>query len=398
MHIETLQTPEELRAFCELARPDEPLALDMEFERERTYRPILQLVQAATRSRAVLIDPLAIADLGPLWDLIADPAIEIILHAGMQDLEIAYHESGGKLPQRIFDTQIAAALIGLGEQPGYGDLVRRTLGVHLKKGERTTDWSRRPLTEAQMRYALDDVVYLHGVYDALVEQLEERGRLSWLDEELAFHVQRETYEKDPRAQWLRVSRHRSLSQRGLAVLRELAAWREHTAERRNVPRLRVVADDVLIDLAKRQPSTVDDLRQLRRLHPKEIERGAQEILDAVARGLACPEEDLPRLPKIREDDPELNITVDLLATFVKYRAREVKIAPSYLGNKKAIAAFAAAHQAGRPREESQLGRGWRYELVGRDVEAFLEGRLALSVVPGKGRLELLPRPVEKNAD
>jgi ribonuclease D len=269
--------------------------------------------------------------------------------------------------------------------------VRRTTGTQLKKGERTTDWSRRPLTEAQQQYAIDDVLYLHAVYDALQEKLQEMDRADWLEEEVRFYSTEGYYVKSPDDLWHRISRHRSLSPRLLAVLRELATWRERTAEQRNVPRLRVVADDVLVDLSRRLPEKVEDLHSLRRLHPREIERGGDEIIAAVERGRSCPEEERPKLPRIREDDPELSVTVDLLATFVKYRAREISIAPSYLGNKRAIAAFASAHQHGRDRSESELGRGWRFDLVGRDVEAFLDGHLALAVVPGKGRLELLPR-------
>ncbi|HKK70325.1 MAG TPA: ribonuclease D [Candidatus Krumholzibacteria bacterium] len=388
--MELLAHTDEVTGFCRQARAEGLVGLDMEFERERTYRPVLQLVQAATRERAVLIDPLAIDDLSPLWELIADPAVELIVHAGMQDMEIAFAESGGLVPANVFDTQIAAALLGMGEQPGYADVVRRITGVHLKKGERTTDWSRRPLSKAQAQYALDDVLYLHQLYDEIDSELENRGRRPWLDEELGFYEQRENYERDPGQLWLRVSRHRSLKGKQLAVLRELAIWREEAAAARNVPRMRVVADDVLVDLARRNPQTVEDLQQLRRLHHREIERGADEILAAVARGLACPPDEHPKLPKVHDDDPELNVTVDLLATFVKYRAREKSIAPSYLGNKKQIAAFALAHRQKRSRDGHPLGSGWRYEMVGRDLEQFLDGRLALSVEEGRGRLRLIP--------
>ena len=387
--MDLLSRTEDVEAFCREARTEALVVIDMEFERERTYRPVLQLVQAATRERAVLIDPLSEADLRPLWELIADPEVEVVLHAGMQDMEIAYAESG-LVPHNVFDTQIAAALLGTGEQPGYADVVRRIAGVHLKKGERTTDWGRRPLSSAQAKYALDDVLYLHQLYDELNSQLLEHGRREWLDEELRFYEDRGTYERDPSDMWLRVSRHRSLKGKQLAILRELAIWRERTASERNIPRLRVVADDVLVDLARRTPQTEDDLRQLRRLHPREIERGGEQILEAVRRGAECPPEDWPKLPKVHDDDPELNVTVDLLATFVKYRAREVSIAPSYLGNKKQITAFAVAHRQRRDRDGHALGSGWRYEMVGRDLELFLDGKLALCVQEGRGRLKLIP--------
>ena len=384
--MELLTTAEQLESFIADARKADSVALDMEFERERTFRPILQLVQAATRDRAVLIDPLEIEDLGPLWELIADPAVPILFHAGRQDLEIFWYESGGKLPQNLLDTQIAAAMLGMGEQIGYGDLVRRTLNVHLKKGERTTNWGRRPLTPAQMQYALDDVLYLHGVTDALGRDLDERNRRAWLDEEMLFYSARGTWERSPDELWLRISRHRSLSGNNLAVLRELAVWREEAASRRNIPRNRVIPDDVMIDLAQRAPDQIEDLGALRRLHPREIERSGEMLIEAIARGLNCPKEDRPRLPKVRDDDTELNLAVDLLAAFVKLRGRELEIAASYLANKKDISAFAYAHKAGRDRSKLPLGHGWRHELVGEDLERILDGKLMFAVEKGRVKL------------
>jgi ribonuclease D len=382
--MEVLTRTAQLAEFIDEARSSAgPVALDMEFERERTYRPILQLVQLATRDRAVIVDPLEIQDLGALWDLVADPDVPVLFHAGRQDLEIFWHESGGMIPQNLFDTQIAAALLGMGEQVGYADLVRRLLDVHLKKGERTTDWGRRPLSDAQLQYALDDVLYLHEVGDKLSAMLEERDRTEWLREEMEFYSDRGTWERSADELWTRISRHRSLSGKNLAVLRELAVWREETASRRNIPRNRVVADDVLIDLAKRLPSTEADLGTLRRLHPREIERSGNEILDAIENGLNCPKEDWPRLPKMREDDAELNLAIDLLSTFVKIRGRKIQIATSYLGNKKDVTSFAYAHKANRDRSTLALGHGWRYELVGRDLERILEGELDFAIENGK---------------
>jgi ribonuclease D len=240
-----------------------------------------------------------------------------------------------------------------------------------------------------MNYALDDVRYLHALCEELQGRLDERERRLWLDEEMRFYYQVETYERDPQRLWLRVSRHRSLSPRGLAVLRELEAWREGEAQNRNTPRARVVQDDVLIDISRRMPTHPDQLKVLRRLHPREIARSADEILDAVERGRNCPEKELPRLPQIREDDPELNVTVDLLATFVKMRARESRIATSYLATKKDLMEFANAHRNGHVSQPARLKLGWRHDLVGRELERFLDGKLALAVDPRKTRLRLI---------
>jgi ribonuclease D len=383
---------EQIHHICEEAREGGVLAVDMEFERERTFRPILQLLQIATASgRMELVDPLAMADLSPLWDVICDPDIEVIVHAGHQDMEIVYHESGGHLPRSVFDTQIAAALLGMGEQPGYADLVRRLTGVRLKKGERTTNWGVRPLTDAQKRYALDDVLHLLPMRKTLHEELSQRDREKWASAEMAFYEVKETYDRDRRELWRRVSRHRSLDPAGLAVLRELAAWREDAAAGRNIPRSRVVNDELLVEIARRRPKNPGELRQLRRLHPREVDRSGEDLVAAVQRGLECAEGDLPQVPKIIDDDADLRVTADLLATFVKYRGREVEVAPSYLASKSQIKSFARAHRRAKSFDESiELAQGWRYDLVGRDLERFLDGELGLSVDPSNGRLRLLP--------
>ena len=271
-------------------------ALDMEFERERSYWPKLQLVQVAVPNLVAAIDPLALEDLSPLYDLIADPAIEKITHAGRQDAEIFFLKTG-KAPAGIYDTQIAAALVGLGEQVGYAMLVQRLLGVRVIKHERVTDWGRRPLSEAQLEYALNDVRHLLQIRDALNADLRELGRETWFREETAFYSDPDLYRHDPDRLYMKVSRWRSLDRRGLGVLRELVGWREEDGRRRDLPRQRVVPDDVMIELASRRPKRVSDLSPLRRLHPKEIERGGDAIVAAVGRGLALPEAQLPNPPK-----------------------------------------------------------------------------------------------------
>lgn len=387
--MESLVTSDQVSDFCAAALQGGVLALDMEFERERTYRPVLQLIQAATEDRLALIDPLAESDLGPLWALIADPSVEIVVHAGSQDMEI-FFDRAGIPPTTVFDTQIAAALLGMGEQPGYADLVRRVLDVRLKKGERTTRWGQRPLTPAQIEYALDDVRYLLPLRDRLHADLERRKRLSWLAEELAFYTLERTYVQDERLLWLRVSRHRSLSPRRLAVLRELAIWREHTAATRNIPRNRVVPDDVLLDIARRLPRQPGDLGALRRLHPREVHRSGTAIVEAVERGLAVPESDHPHLTVLRDEDRDLDLTVDLLSLFVRHRARSAAIAASYLGTKKDVFQLVAAHRADRTdSDDARLLHGWRRELVGEDLLRILRGEMTLAVEPASGYLGTL---------
>ncbi len=388
--MKLLQSTSSVADFCDRAQAAGPVALDMEFERERTYRAILQLVQLASADgELALVDPLAIEDLSPLWNMVADPAVEIVIHAGTQDMEIFYDHTQ-TVPHNLFDTQIASAMLGHGEQPGYADVVRRATNVRLKKGERTTHWDRRPLTPAQTEYALDDVRYLHEVRTKLRQELEQRGRLEWLREELAFYETTEQYVKDPRRLWMRVSRHRSLNLRQLGILRELAQWREEEAQGRNVPRNRVVADDVLIDLARRAPDQLSDLDALRRLHPKEKQRGGDAILAAVARGKACDDDDLPRLPKARDEDRDLELTIDLLALYVRFRSRSAKMAASYLATKKDLARLVYSHyQEPDQPADVRLLNGWRYELIGQELVRLLDGNLGFTVRGANGHLELL---------
>jgi ribonuclease D len=384
--VTILDTSASIAAFCATARPKGRVGLDMEFERERSYRAALQLIQLSTVDQAVVVDPLADADLGPVWDLVADDDVELIVHAGMQDMEI-FHDHTGQAPRNVFDTQIAAALLGMGEQPGYADLVRRVLDVRVKKGERTTRWGRRPLSAAQLQYALDDVRYLHPLYASLRERLQKLGRLEWVAQELAFYADERTYTLDEDRLWMRVSRHRTLSPRRLAVLRELALWRERTAQHRNIPRARVVPDDVLVDIARRLPEKPGDLEPLRRMPAHEISRSGRDIVAAVARGLAVPEEDQPRLPQIPREDRDLDVTVDLLALVVRHRAREAHIATSYLASKRDINRLVEAHRSGHIEDSTaRLLHGWRRELAGRDCLKVLEGRLTLAVDPRTGYL------------
>ncbi len=392
--IPTLTRIGDLEAFCRRARESGSLALDTEFERERTYKPILQLIQAATPEEAVVIDPLALDDLSPLWDLIADASVVTILHAAGQDMEIFYDKTH-RLPRNLFDTQVAAALVGMGEQPGYGDLVRRVLDVRLKKKERITDWGQRPLKESQLRYALDDVIHLHPLREKLTARLREKGRLDWLKEELAYFETLENYELDHRRLWLRVSRHRSLDRQGLAILRELADWRERTAARRNLPRGRVVSDEMLVEIARRRPRRADELNALRRLHPREIARSGEEIVEAVRIGLQTPRESWPTLPPIPENDPELNVTADLLAVLLRKLTRQAEIATSHVATKKDLVRLVRylrdQHAAGKtlePGDHLKILSGWRWELAGRCLVQLLSGETTLSIDPATLRVEL----------
>ncbi len=364
----------------------------MEFQRERTYRPRLQLVQVSLPDTPLLIDPLALPELGPLWDLVADPAVEKIVHAGAQDMEIVFARSG-LLPKNVFDTQVAAALLGMGDQIGYANLISRLLGKRVKKGETVTDWAIRPLSRAQVDYALDDVRYLHEVRARLWERLAERGREGWLREEVEHYEVRDTYERDPQTLWSRISRMRSLDRRGLAVLRELAIWREDEAQRRDEPRGRIVADETLVEIARRSPKKPEDMKPLRTLHPRELARSGEGLVEAVRLGLLCPDDDCPRLEPVRAEDDRFSITVDLLEVVLRARALEHEIAPSYLGTRADLAALIDGVRGTRPGRDTAplLLAGWRKDLVGDELVAFLEGRATLRIDGVTGHVHAEPR-------
>jgi ribonuclease D len=381
--------PNELADAAGTLRRHGAFALDMEFERERSYWPKLQLVQVAVPDLVAAIDPLVLEDLSPLYDLIADPAIEKITHAGRQDAEIFFLKTG-KAPAGIYDTQIAAALVGLGEQVGYAVLVQRLLGVRVVKHERVTDWGRRPLSEAQLEYALNDVRHLLQIRDALNADLRELGREAWFREETAFYSDPDLYRHDPDRLYMKVSRWRSLDRRGLGVLRELVGWREEEAMRRDLPRQRVVPDDVLVELAGRRPKRAADLSPLRRLHPKEIERGGEAIVAAVGRGMALPEAELPDPPKPPREDPDASLAADLLSVLLRMRAREIRIAPSYLGTQKDVLELVNWLADKREGPPPRLIEGWRREVLGNDLAEVYEGRVSLRVDAEAGRVVVVP--------
>lgn len=372
----------DLQALAGRLRRHPAFAVDTEFERERTYWPKLQLVQVAAPGLAAVVDPLAVESMDPLFDLIAAPAIQKVTHAGRQDAEI-FAMRMGRPPANLYDTQIAAALVGLGGQVGYANLVQRLLHTKLRKTERVTDWGRRPLTPAQLTYAADDVRYLLPIKDHLDRELDTLGRTDWLAEELAFYSDPAFYERDPDTLWMRVSGWRTLEPRGWALLRELARWREDEAMSRDIPRNRVTGDDVLVEIALRDPESVSDLAPLRRLHPRERERSGKAILEAVARGRAVPEKDLPSVPRAKPEDGESSLVADLMGVVMKRRASENRIAPSYLGTQKELSQVVAWLAGSRNGSPPPLLTGWRKRLVGDELIALFDGRAALHVDEGK---------------
>ena len=377
---EIVTSDADLRDLTAEAKKEGSVGLDTEFMRERTYRAQLCLVQVASARRISLIDPLAGVDLQPIGDLLADPDVEIIVHAGRQDLEL-FHDELDVVPTRVFDVQIAAGFAGFGASLAYGALVKSVLGVSLSKGESYTDWCRRPLTEKQVQYAGDDVRWLLDAAAALKERLDGLGRLRWAVEEMAALGSEDAYGHDLDEVWRRVSGRGGLSGRQLAVLRSLARWREEAAIRRNLPRGWVMKDVTLVDIARRQPGTVEELARVRGLNAKEAQRSGSEILRALERGRASDPPEVAPAPR-REDQVRTRLIGGLADVIVRTRAEAAGIAPELVATRGEVEALLLQLFAGRSKAtldgiDHRLLKGWRRELAGDAVVAVAQGRLGV---------------------
>lgn len=362
MFDELVRDPDALRRACASLRGERWIALDTEFVRERTYYPRLCLLQVATPTRLLAIDALALPDLEPLLELLYDRALFKVLHAARQDLEILYYLRRG-LPAPLFDTQLAAAFAGLPEQMSYADLVQALLGVKLEKGATRTDWGRRPLTEAQLRYAAEDVRYLGALHAELAARLTALGRTTWLEQECARLTDPALYHNDPQTAYTRIRQAQALAATGQQVVRTLACWREASAQRRNLPRAWVLADAVLLELASRQPRSVRELRTINGLSAGTLRHHAAELLDAIAEGMAAAPVAL--YARRTRPTPAQSALYRRLAASVAERARAHGVSATLIAARADIEAFIASP------DKSLLAQGWRREILG---EEFLEVR------------------------
>lgn len=374
--MKTLTTTEELAQFCEMARKEPYVTIDTEFLRERTYYSKLCLVQMAMpgdgTDNAVLVDPLVDGmSLEPMYELFRDTNVVKVFHAARQDLEIFFVEAG-VFPDPLFDTQVAAMVCGFGEQAGYETLVRKIAKQSLDKSSRFTDWSRRPLTDAQKTYAIGDVTHLRKIYEFLSAKLAETGRAHWVEEELQLLTRPETYIIDPENAWKRVKT-RTTSPKFLAIVRELAKFREAHAQSRNIPRNRVFKDDALVELASTKPANMNDLGRSRLLL-REARKGeiADGILAAIKAGKECPQDQMPRLPKL-DDKVQVNPALaDLLRVLLKAKTESSSVAPKLIASSADLDALASGSR------DVQALHGWRHEVFGADALRLCEGKVALA--------------------
>ena len=374
--MKTLTSTQELATFCDMAKRHPYVTVDTEFLRERTYFSKLCLIQLAVPGEdpdnAVLVDPLSEGlELDPLYDLFHDTSVVKVFHAARQDLEIFWVDAG-VFPEPLFDTQVAAMVCGFGEQVGYETLVRKIAKQSLDKTSRFTDWSRRPLSQAQQKYALADVTHLRQIYEYLAGKLDSTGRSHWVAEELRTLTDPETYITRPQEAWRRVKT-RTTSGRFLAVVRELAAFREEYAQTNNVPRNRVFKDDALVELASAKPKTGSDLGGLRLLL-REARRGAiaDGILAAVERGVKCPDDRLPQPDRSREKLQVNPALADLLRVLLKSKTESSGVAAKLIAPSADLDAIAAGL-----RDVPALS-GWRHEVFGADALRLCEGKIALA--------------------
>ncbi len=375
-----------LADFCESLKSAAFITVDTEFMRETTYWAKLCLVQVGGPNDARCIDPLAPdLDLSPLYDLLANPDVLKVFHAGRQDLEIFYTATGA-VPTPVFDTQIAAMVCGFGDQVGYETLVSKLTGGRLDKSQRFTDWARRPLTDRQVEYALGDVTHLRTVYTKLVKKLEQTGRKSWLDEEDAVLASPGTYKVDPREIWRRI-RARTRAPRLLAVLRELAEWRELTAQSLDMPRQRVAKDDALLELAASLPKTVDDIKRSRIAKPLASGKYVDGVLEAIVKGLAVPDSECPHLEGgAGRDDQAPKALIELLKLLLKTKAETHDVAQKLIASSDDVEAIAQSDSADVP-----ALHGWRRELFGNDALKLKHGGLAIGLSADGKSVEVFER-------
>ena len=375
--LQPITTTSELAAVCKRMAAHPFVTVDTEFLRETTYYPLLCVAQMATADEAVVVDALAPGiDLAPFFTLMADERVMKVFHAARQDIEIVWH-AAKLIPHPIFDTQVAAMVLGYGDSISYDQLVQRITGDALDKSHRFTDWTRRPLSDAQLSYAISDVTHLRDVYLALVEDLKKRGRADWVRDEMSVLTSPETYRMEPDNAWQRLKT-RVRKPKELAVLIEVAAWREREAQSRDVPRSRVLKDEAIADIAVQAPTTIERLKNLRSL-PKGFERSrwGEAIVAAVSRGLARDVKTLP-LQSRSHAAPNGAATVELLKVLLRMMSERNHVAAKVIATVDDLERIAADDEA-----EVPALLGWRRELFGDKALALKHGELALAIENGR---------------
>jgi ribonuclease D len=381
-----ITTSHDLTKACARFAQAQFITVDTEFLRETTFWPKLCVVQLADDTGAEAVDALAPGlDLTPLFQLMSNTNVLKVFHSGRQDIEIFWNLAG-LVPSPVFDTQIAAMVLGYGDSVAYDQLVQQITGIQLDKSSRFTDWSRRPLFDSQIEYALADVIHLRDVYRTLAEQLAIRGRTTWIDEEMQILTSAETYLQSPEYAWKRLKA-RIKKPRELATLIEVAAWREREAQARNVPRSRILKDDQLADIASKQPQTADALAQLRGIpHGFERSKAGLDVIEAVKTGLACDLAELPPIERPRPSPHNAAAVIELLRVLLKLVAEREEVAPKVVASQDDLEKIARGETTGIPALED-----WRLELFGKYALDLKHGKIGIAL--SQGKVVLIPTPV-----
>ncbi len=377
----------DLAQFCASFGDEQFITVDTEFIRERTYFPQLCLMQVATSTEAVAIDPIANPDidLTPLYDAFANESLIKVFHAAKQDIEIFVHDSG-RVPYPLYDTQIAAMVCGFGESVSYETLVRELVGASLDKASRFTDWARRPLSDRQLVYALDDVIHLRVVYDKLKEKIEQEGRSPWIAEEMEAITNISQYRVDANRAWMRLKA-KTRSPLVLQLLRAAAAWREEMAAKKDVPRQRVLKDDWVVQVATQMPQTVEALTDVRGITGQLSKESMASLIEALNTARTAPKENWPNPPERDRHMPAAQeACFDQLKLLLRQKCEDTHLVPRLVVDKQELEDIVRGKIT---LAASSIGHGWRYDVFGRDAESLLAGNLTARVSPYRGGFGLV---------
>ena len=371
--IQYIDTPGQLATLCEQIKKEPWLALDTEFLREKTYYPKFCLLQIATPEWVACIDPIALPQLESLFDAIYNPAIVKVFHSCRQDLEIFFQWTG-KLPSPIFDTQVAAPLLGFQDNPGYAMLVSSLLSVNLNKAHTRADWSKRPLTEAELEYAADDVIYLCQIYQIMVQKLTALGRIDWLKNDFAELTNPALYKVDPETAWFKIKGKNKLTGKQLSIIQTLAQWREKIAQAEDRPKSWLLRDELLFDLAKLQPETVQELANVRGINERYVNRYGKELCQLITAAKNRPPIPLHEKDRSAKKTQQEEAILDILTALVRVRAEENALNPTILASRKDLEELLSNGD-----DECPLLHGWRYTMAGKELVGLLKGELLLGI-------------------
>lgn len=380
-NIQFVDTPEQLHSLCQQIANVPWVALDTEFLREKTYYPKFCLLQIATPDWVACIDPIALVDLNELLDVLYQPALLKVFHSCRQDLEI-FFQLRGAVPQPVFDTQLAAPLLGFQDNTGYAMLVSSFLNINLNKAYTRTDWSVRPLSPEQLNYAAEDVIYLGRIYQKMCRQLSELGRLNWLQADFEQLNDTELYQLNPENAWFKIKGKNKLTGKQLSIVQTLSTWREQIAQQENRPRNWLMRDDLLIELAKLQPDSLEALAAVRGMHEKIVNRYGKVVIQLLNEAKQRPPKPLNEKDKAFKKTVEQEAIMDLLAALVRLRADQNRLNPSILATRKDIEDLL------NDPPEGALLNGWRRTMVGNELVSVLQGQLLIKA--NTETIQLLP--------